>query len=196
MNIIKYDELVETPWKNGGGITREIATAQSGGTFLWRISMADVSEDGVFSEFTGRTRVLTVIKGSGVALIHDASILQADLWEPVRFDGALKIHATLNDGPITDLNLMFDPRHCECNVETLRGPYQQVLKPIPHRFHAIHILAGSVDFNSDTQLQTGDTLLLTSVSDRLNIGKDTAYLLITIDVNPQMDARKLVTATR
>jgi environmental stress-induced protein Ves len=81
MNVIKYDELVETRWKNGGGVTREIATAQLKDAFLWRLSMADVSKDGAFSDFAGFMRILTVIKGSGVALIHDAGTLQAELWE-------------------------------------------------------------------------------------------------------------------
>jgi len=163
---------------------------------LWRLSMADVSKDGAFSDFAGIMRILTVIKGSGVALIHDAGTLQAELWEPVRFDGALKIHATLNDGPLSDLNLMFDPKRCEGNVETLRGPHQHVIEPTAHRLHAIHVLAGSADFNSDVQLHVGDTLLLTSVSGQLNLGKDAASLLIKIDVNPQIDASKLVIAAR
>lgn len=196
MIIIRFKELVETPWKNGSGVTREIATAQSGDTFLWRLSMADVSEDGAFSDFAGIMRVLTVIKGIGITLRYDTGTLQADLWEPVRFDGALKIHATLNDGPLTDLNLMFNPKCCEGNVETLRGPHQQVLEPMARRSYAIHILAGDVEFNSDTELGTGDTLLLTSVSGQLNLGKDAACLLITIDVDPQIEASKLVIATR
>jgi hypothetical protein len=182
MNVIKYDELIETPWKNGGGVTREITTAQLEGAFLWRLSMADISKDGGFSDFSGLMRVLTVIKGSSVTLTHDTGTFKADLWEPVRFDGALKIHATLSDGPLSDLNLMFDPKRCIGNVETLRGPHQQVLEPTAQRHHAIHILAGSADFNSDVQLQAGDTLLLTSVSGQLNLGKDAASLLITIDV--------------
>jgi hypothetical protein len=33
MNIIKYDELVDTSWKNGC-VTREIATAQLEDAFL------------------------------------------------------------------------------------------------------------------------------------------------------------------
>lgn len=196
MNLIRYEELVETPWKNGGGVTREIATAQSGDAFLWRISMADVSEDGAFSNFAGLMRVLTVIKGGSVTLKHDAGTHQADLWVPVRFDGALEIYATLHDGPLTDLNLMFDSKLCESNVVTLHGPHQQVLEPTAQRIYAIHILAGDAEFNSETQLGTGDTLLLTTVSGRLNLGKDAACLLIIIDVDPQMDASKLVIAVR
>jgi len=46
------------------------------------------------------------------------------------------------------------------------------------------------------QLQTGETLLLTSVSGQLNIAKDAASLLITIEVNSQIDDRKLVFAVR
>tara|TARA_Y100000385_G_scaffold178121_1_gene184150 strand:- start:26 stop:181 length:156 start_codon:yes stop_codon:yes gene_type:complete len=31
MRIIRFSDLTETPWKNGGGITREIAKAQKNG---------------------------------------------------------------------------------------------------------------------------------------------------------------------
>jgi environmental stress-induced protein Ves len=196
MDVIRYDELVETPWKNGGGVTREIATAQSSSSFLWRLSMADVTEDGAFSDFAGVIRVLTVIKGGSVTLKYDTDALLATLWEPVQFDGASKIHATLNDGPLTDLNLMFDPKRCEGRVETLRGPHQKFLELKAQRTYAIHILAGGAKFGPDLHLQTGDTLLLTSTTGQIDLRRDAACLLITIDADPQIEASKLVIAAR
>lgn len=196
MQIIRFTELLKTPWKNGGGVTRNIASAQINGATVWRLSMADVSQDGAFSYFSGLMRILTVIKGDGMTLKSDKGDLQADLWAPVRFDGAAKIFAALNADALTDLNLMFDPQYCEGAVATVRGPHRQLLKPNGQRRYAVHVLAGNADFNSDTQLQAGDTLLLASNSGQLNLGKDAAALLITIDLNPQMDASKLVIATR
>ena len=47
--IFRQCDLVETPWKNGGGITRNIAKEQDKTGTLWRLSMADVDGDGQVS---------------------------------------------------------------------------------------------------------------------------------------------------
>ena len=50
MRIIRFNDLTETPWKNGGGITREIGEARQDGSLIWRLSMADVAGDGTVFE--------------------------------------------------------------------------------------------------------------------------------------------------
>ena len=57
----------------------------------WRLSRADVDQDGAFLEFAGLTRILTVVSGGGMVLKHAGGMLDADLWQPVQFDGSLKI---------------------------------------------------------------------------------------------------------
>ncbi|HAJ22213.1 MAG TPA: HutD-family protein, partial [Rhodospirillaceae bacterium] len=68
MKIFKAQDYKETPWKNGGGITREIALKEDEDGFLWRLSIADVRTDGPFSSFPDRHRILTVIAGVGMRL--------------------------------------------------------------------------------------------------------------------------------
>ena len=49
VRIIPAQDLVRTPWKNGGGTTAEVAVHPPGAGFEdfdWRISMADVAADG------------------------------------------------------------------------------------------------------------------------------------------------------
>ena len=75
--IFRQCDLVETPWKNGGGITRNIAKEQDKTGTLWRLSMADVDGDGAFSIFPGLTRILTVIQGDGMVLHGPDGDLQA-----------------------------------------------------------------------------------------------------------------------
>lgn len=54
MKIIRASEYKTMPWKNGGGVTVEIAIHPPGASvnaFDWRISMATVAQDGPFSSF-------------------------------------------------------------------------------------------------------------------------------------------------
>ena len=54
--ILRADELLPTPWRNGLGVTREIALCPPGADtddFLWRASVADVVGPAPFSQFPG-----------------------------------------------------------------------------------------------------------------------------------------------
>ena len=62
------------PWKNGGGVTTEIAVfpeAAGLDDFEWRLSMATVATDGPFSLFAGVDRTLAVLDGEGIVLSVD-----------------------------------------------------------------------------------------------------------------------------
>jgi len=194
MTIVRLRDLVETPWKNGKGVTREIAHAHIDDQNVWRLSMADVVEDGAFSDFAGITRILTVIKGGSATLKSNQGDLRADLWAPVQFDGALKIFASLDGDPLTDLNLMFDPAVCDGTVDALRGPCDLNMRPNNSRIVALHVLAGTANSKSGTQLDVGDTLFLDAEPEDIALETGTAALLITIDVNAQIDANKLAIA--
>ena len=56
-----------TKWRNGRGITREIAVSPPGAAlegFDWRVSMADLNGAAPFSIFHGVDRILTVVAGT------------------------------------------------------------------------------------------------------------------------------------
>lgn len=161
---------------------------------MWRLSMADVSEDGVFSNFDGLVRILTVIAGHGMTLKSEDGTLQADPWIPLRFDGSLKIRACLNEGPLTDLNLMYDPNFCNGEVVPLRGPMRQFLKPDRQHVYAVHSLAGIVKFDNDIHLHPGDTLVLSTMAGRVNLNEEDAALLISVTLNKALSKEcRLVT---
>ncbi|QDW50879.1 HutD family protein [Burkholderia sp. KBS0801] len=118
--MIRAADLVASPWKNGGGVTREIAAFSPRGTssgaapgaaldaFAWRVSVADVDAAGPFSRFDGVDRTLVLLSGAGMTLteaggarhVLDAPLARAD------FAGETAIDATLHDGPTRDFNLM------------------------------------------------------------------------------------------
>lgn len=114
--VIVYSGISPAPWRNGGGVTRQIASGKLGvaGTLEtvpgdgwdWRLSIADVESEGPFSAFTGMNRILTVIEGEGLAINIDGVEQRLDRYMPLRFDGGAATCATLPAGPIRDFNLM------------------------------------------------------------------------------------------
>ena len=121
LEILHLSDLPATSWKNGGGVTREITKAEDGQGLIWRISIADVDTDGPFSRFEGLTRILTVIAGVGMDLVCPGGTIKARWGEPVRFSGELPVTGRLTDGPIRDLNLIFDATRVSADVQLLDG---------------------------------------------------------------------------
>jgi environmental stress-induced protein Ves len=125
MRLVHYQQLLATPWKNGGGVTREIVSDPSGATvdnFLWRISIADISCSGPFSVFPGIDRVIVLLDGDGMHLEfadgrnhHLTSSLA-----PYRFRGEEPVHAHLAGTPSRDLNLMLRRDAVEGDIEIWR----------------------------------------------------------------------------
>lgn len=179
MELIRYNDLVEIPWKNGGGVTRDIAKATCGGEFVWRVSRADVSQEGPFSDFAGLARVLTVVSNSGMQLEHTSGVLEAKPWVPVQFDGALKVSSKLDAGPLTDLNLMFDPRFCTGDVRTLRAPLQEHLVSGAKNVFVLHCLSGTPMLES-VSLGIGDTAVISESEDELELKEGDAVLKISL----------------
>lgn len=111
MNLLHFDELPATPWKNGGGVTRELACFPHGAgldDFVWRVSIADIGKSGPFSHFPGVERIIMLLAGDGMELRHDGGApypLTAPL-QPFRFPGEAPIEATLVGSPSQDFNLM------------------------------------------------------------------------------------------
>src|SRR6478735_1030023 len=107
MQIIRFEGLKAEPWRNGGGVTREIARQDAaGGGWDWRVSIADVAKAGDFSPFPGMERVLTVIEGELLLLTVDGAEQPLEKYRPFRFDGGAATGAKLPTGDIRDLNVI------------------------------------------------------------------------------------------
>lgn len=105
--LITCAQTVPQPWRNGGGLTRELLAWPPGDAWRLRISVASIAADGAFSVFAGVQRWLVVLQGAGIELTIDGAVrLQrlADL--PLTFAGDASTHCRLLDGPTQDLNLM------------------------------------------------------------------------------------------
>jgi uncharacterized protein len=111
MHIVRVADQRAMPWKNGGGITYEVAIfppdAASLDAFDWRVSMARVETDGPFSRFAGIDRSLAVMQGDGLRLVVDGvDVALGPQSRPLVFAGDIPASATLVGGPITDINVM------------------------------------------------------------------------------------------
>ena len=123
VTILPPQGFTTVPWKNGGGITHEIIRDQTT-PWRWRISLAEVAFDGPFSAFDGMARVLTVIHGAGLALVTADRVLHARPMVPLAFSGGLAVEGRLVDGPVRDLNVIYDPGTVEVDVSVRHGPWQ------------------------------------------------------------------------
>lgn len=120
MEIIRYAELKAHPWRNGGGVTREVAShpaaapAQGGPSkdgpgaagWDWRVSIAEVSRAGDFSAYPGMDRVLTVVEGELLLLSVDGAEHPLEKYRPFRFSGDAAATGALPTGDIRDLNVI------------------------------------------------------------------------------------------
>ncbi len=111
MRVIRAREYRQMPWKNGGGVTMEVAVSPPGaalGDFDWRISLARVDTDGPFSRFAGIDRTLSIVRGHGIELgvAGRAPVTLGAESDPYTFAGDVDASARLIDGAVTDLNVM------------------------------------------------------------------------------------------
>lgn len=111
MHILKARDHVRMPWKNGGGVTTEIAVHPERApmaAFDWRVSIASVASDGPFSQFPDVDRTISVLDGEGMQLkIGDAPAQTlTPASDPLTFPADVESSAELTKGPIRDLNVM------------------------------------------------------------------------------------------
>jgi environmental stress-induced protein Ves len=103
-----------SPWKNGGGVTIDIADAYRAGAapgdwggMLWRFGRTTIATSAPFSDLSGFDRVQVVVAGRGLVLETPAG--EIDLrapFRPARFPGETPIVSRLEAGPVEVVNLI------------------------------------------------------------------------------------------
>lgn len=105
--IVRRADLPLTPWKNGGGVTRELHVERDAqGNPLWRISMALVESSGPFSAYPDVTRVLAVVRGDPLRLTVDGAAHLLEPLQPFTFSGDAQSAGELTGAAIEDFNVM------------------------------------------------------------------------------------------
>jgi hypothetical protein len=99
------------PWKNGLGVSEEIAAERDGegewAGLVWSFSRTSFDRPLAFSDLAGIDRIITVVEGSGLSLrARDggADIVVPPLT-PTAFDGGRALEG-VPDGPVRVVNVM------------------------------------------------------------------------------------------
>lgn len=174
------------PWKNGMGMTKEVAifppgSSLSDGTFHWRISTAKINTPSPFSKFEACGRWLVVWKGRGMKLGgHSLAPMQ-----PFAFDGAESLSGE-PDGEINDLGIIFRRDKAAVEMRSIATSKFQVDKGRHFLFCAGGVLEVAQTTPEKIELAEGDALEFASQTHReIEIknapGRELRALLISID---------------
>ncbi len=128
-HTVALADVAPSPWKNGGGTTRELLAWPGPADWVFRLSVAEVQADGPFSSFVGVQRWFAVLSGAGVRLQMGADApygVQAltTASAPFCFDGALPVECTLIEGDTQDFNLMVRADHARAQMQRVAGKLQ------------------------------------------------------------------------
>jgi environmental stress-induced protein Ves len=112
------DRYQRTPWKNGGGVTTDIAFDGD----VWRFSRTPITVAGPFSDYTGFDRLQVLVAGSGLVLQTPAGEIDVrQPFRPVRFAGETPIGSRLESGPVEVVNLMGDRSRVSLDLAVLEA---------------------------------------------------------------------------
>jgi environmental stress-induced protein Ves len=120
---IRLDDMAATPWRNGGGTTRELLAWPHKDEWSARVSVARIAKAGPFSAYPGVARWFAVLSGAGVKLRVDGHEYRLDAKsEALRFDGESSVDCDLAAGETEDFNLMLSGR--EGTLERVSGRHE------------------------------------------------------------------------
>lgn len=181
VQVKRYADLIETPWKNGGGTMWEIARGGPDPWSPWQMGRASVIQNSSFSRFDGLVRILTVVEGKGLTLLVDDMRLDAMPLDPICFDGGAQTEARLHDGPVSPFNLIFDPRFCHGRVEALHGPIDRQMTGTALRIFAVHAVSGVIRAGQEV-LDPNDTAIWGPSPDAFVLEDRATALLISLEM--------------
>ncbi|MEV0529568.1 HutD family protein [Streptomyces sp. NPDC050439] len=158
-DVLRWSEYRSMPWKNGGGVTREVASGavrpvrepaqEPADGFDWRVSIADVDAGGPFSPFPGIDRVITLVEGEGMVLTVDGTSQLVEPLSPFAFPGDATTDCLLKAGAVRDMNVM-----------TRRG----------RATAQVRMLTVAAAQGAELVCAEGETLLVMAVTDGVGVG--------------------------
>ena len=127
-SLVYLDDVLPIPWRNGGGVTRQLVAWPGADDWIWRMSVAEVAQSGPFSRYAGVQRWFAVLAGGGVRLTlgeHTHELIRSS--PPLRFDGALAVDCQLLEGATQDFNLMVRTDRASAQMMRVAGTMSSVL---------------------------------------------------------------------
>jgi environmental stress-induced protein Ves len=186
-HTIHLSDVQATPWRNGGGVTRELVAWPPQGEWNWRMSVAEVSRSGPFSRFDGITRWFAVLQGAGVvlnvgtpsdgavpgAVQHRLTVADA----PLCFDGGVATDCQLINGPTQDFNLMVRDSSLTARMARVHGAMETAVSAT--KIIAIYAMdsGASVRFDSKITKVPPSTLVWRNVTESATVQVEAADAL-------------------
>ncbi|MGC8518897.1 MAG: HutD/Ves family protein [Steroidobacteraceae bacterium] len=196
LEILRATTYRAMPWRNGNGMTLEIARdPATGESFRWRLSLADIAQDGPFSAYPGYRRALVLVHGEDLRLAfgeHGQRRLS-----PARrgalFEGDWSTQCSVPLGRCTDLSLIVRKGAAGSPACIVRAP--SILSLVSTRelmlsaplYSALFVLEGTAEVGEVGDPRTElahprDTLIIRPGADRTlrlkNRGSGTARLAL------------------
>ena len=186
IKTISPHQFTTIPWKNGKGQTTELAISENGSIndFNWRLSIANVVEDGAFSDFSGYERHLILLEGEGIELNHDNQ--HVDLLDRLlsvsNFNGTSKTIGRLINGVIKDFNLMVKDEKYRVEVFTSIKQKEIKIDTADLCFVYTHTAQAVVYLNADELKISNGELIVMENEDLIRV---VGEYLIVITLNDQ-----------
>jgi len=178
---ISKSDLQLMPWKNGGGLTAQIAIEPRSAqfpddVFLWRLSTAFVKMPGPFSQFENYERVLIVVSGEGLEL--NGKVLPR--LSPFYFSGSEHVFARPLSSEIQDLGVIFNSSQVAVVAEVLTEEFYHHPVDQASGWSYLYCVAGFIRCG-DLELLAGDFLDLGAESGHIQFGQNTQAILLKIN---------------
>ena len=153
---ISRSNFVKGTWRNGRGVSWDIASDQAFGAerFGWRFALAEIAASGPFSHYPSVDRVFTLVEGDGVDLEFNGGKALAvhQRHVPHGFPCDVPTHCTLRGDRALALNLFIQRGEWRADVEIVdvKGTLS-----LPVGFLLVFVLQGSVTIGNMV-LEQGD----------------------------------------
>jgi environmental stress-induced protein Ves len=117
--------------ENGQGVTCESSKSCGDNGLIWRLSLAEISQDGPFSNFSNlsRTLIFTISEGMRLVDTDTNTKMLVPFYKPILFSGGQSIEAQLISGQIQKFNVIYDSTKIKSSVYILEGPGGKKLSP-------------------------------------------------------------------
>jgi len=131
--VLRAAERTPVPWKNGGGLTHEVAAYPPRSDlqgFDWRVSIAEIRAAGPFSLFPAVDRRMAVVSGRlSLAIDGRSAVTLTPASDAVDFPGDVPVFAEPLGAPVTDLNVMTRRARCAASLTRRSAQEPAVLEP-------------------------------------------------------------------
>jgi environmental stress-induced protein Ves len=187
------DQYRSMPWRNGSGITQEIARdAGAGAEFLWRLSLASITASGPFSNYPGYRRSVTLIAGNGFRLDIGAQepVTLDTVGATALFPGDVPTGCVLIDGACSDLSLMVREPGSIISVTRMRDTLERSLPLVAGAMKAVFcLMAGALRIHTASRLPASQAHaeLQLELHDSVLMGPQTVALSVPASRNAPLD---------